>query len=512
MKYILRNLIRLPKSSILLLVMALLVMLLSSFGIFVNKLCKESEERSFGPLYGYYSVTNADGEAILGYKPLNDIKKHSNAVEDVSVVSRYRCIIKDLAFCGTGRYETTELRTDPVTGIRAVYTGEFVHGFRLVGTTSTSECEEFYNGTVFIVKGSGITKSDNENGYFKAVISDELADLNGLDIGDSFSVNIWSLIAGYDYSRGAVDGFAVKAAYGATAVADDKYICFTVGGICHTYVDNTASCASPCDDSKNFVYVPISAVEYMQSLYEKTENNADILRDIAANARFSSDCDPAAFSGIAEAAYVKLSPDVDPNDFASAVNTIGFYDEIELTPFTSDSLELPSSKIFKIVSLFLYVVLITGFIMLDLILMYGITSRKREFNCLVAIGKSRSRVALSYFGEVTIVILAALIVSTVGFGVLVYSFGGTISEYLNNADSTVTFLNNTSANVLTPKTVEAIRTGKMFDFANLRDTYIIPTFIITAAATAAMLVVIFAVVFVVIKRINALRAMGEGKL
>ena len=508
MKYILRNLIRLRKNSILLFLFAVLVMILSSFGVFVAQLCKETEARSFGPLYGYYYVTNDDNEVFLGYSQLKKIREHSNVISDIQAERRLKCILKGASYIGEGRYVTTELKINYSTMKREEVTGEFVHGFMLIGTTSTEICEEFYSGTTVITEGSGISEYDNENGFLKVVVSDSFANQNGLSIGDLINVNIWSLIVGYDYSKYSEDVLPLSGGI----KADTIFVPFTIGGIYHTYKNNTISCAAPSEDANNALYIPISSMDDLLGMYDDTENNRYCLNFIVQNLRLFNGYSPTAAMGMLDRAYIKISS----NRYASAleerINAIGFYDNVKLTLFTSDSTGLPSSRIFRIVSSALFVIMAAGFVMLVLILIFSIISRKREFNCLVALGKSRARVALSYFGEVAVIILIALIISSMLFGLIVFIFGGTISESLNNADSTFLYINKRSADVLTPNVINAIRNERMLDFANLRDTYILPTFALTSVATASVLAAILIVVMLTIKRINVLRAMGEGKL
>ena len=222
--------------------------------------------------------------------------------------------------------------------------------------------------------------------------------------------------------------------------------------------------------------------------------------------------DYAAVAGILDKAYVRLAPRTDSGALEEKINEIGYYTAVRLIPFTSDSVGLPSSRIFKIVSFALYIVAAAGFSILILIIIFGITSRKREFNCLIALGKSRTRVAMSYLGEITVMILSAFFVAAVCFGLLVYLSGGSISAYLDAADASVTYANENSASVLTDSMITAVRNETMLDFSRLNISYILPTFIVTAAATVLSLLVMAVIVTVMIKRINALCAMGEGKL
>ncbi len=513
MKYLLRNIIRMPKRSILLFSMVLLVMLLSSFGVFVNKLCKEAEARSFGPLYGYYRVADKDGNAFLGYSQMRDLDEQSPAITDVAAVVRLKCMSTDTDFYGTGNYITTKSYKSMVTFRYIDETGEFVRGFSLVGVNSTDICEDFYNGTTVITKGSGISDNDNENGVYKVVISDKVAELNGYSLGDGIEINVWSLIMGYEYAKYIVEGWPedrIESMIG-FPVPDDRFVSFTVGGIYHTYTNNSAGCTEPCDDTSNRLYVPISTVDYILSLYESTENNVLCKETAMINANMA-EYDYAAVAGILDKAYVRLAPHTDSGALEEKINEIGYYTTVRLIPFTSDSVGLPSSRIFRIVSFALYIVAAAGFSILILIIIFGITSRKREFNCLVALGKSRTRVAMSYLGEITVMILSAFFVAAVCFGLLVYLSGGSISAYLDAADASVTYANENSASVLTDSMIMAVRNETMLDFSRLNVSYILPTFIVTAAATALSLLAMAVIVTVMIKRINALRAMGEGKL
>ena len=507
MKYILRNLVRMPKSTILLFLMAFLIVFLSSFGLFVNTLCKETEARSFGPLYGYYSVTDNDGEPFLGYSQIADMKSHSDVITDVAAVRRLCCIVKDVAFYGTGRYITTEKFVKPEGLVEEE--GEFVRGFSLVGATSTDICEEFYNGSTVMVKGQGITNSDNENGLFKAVISGKVAEMNGLSLGDSFDVNIWSLIAGYEFSEKIAAG---TYSFYEGEYADIVWLPFTVGGIYHTYEDNTITCVSPEEDVQNRIYIPITTMDAVMSLYHRSKVNEGVYRGLELNMKGSSGFVPEEATGVLNNAYIALASGTDSAMLEKAMNEIGFYTDVKLTEFRSDSAELPSSRLFRIVSGALIAVMVSGFVMLMVILIYGLNARKREFNCLVSLGKSRTNVALSYFGETAIVIAVAFIVATAVFSLLVVRLGGSISAYLNAADSTVSYNNETAATFLTENTIVALREEKMLDAANLRDTYILPSALTTATVSLAVLALVLIVIVIAMKKINALRSIGEGKL
>ena len=513
MRYILRNLVRIPKRSILLFSMATLVMLLSSFGIFVNTLCKEAEKRSFGPLYGYYRVSDQNGNAFLGYPQMCDIMEQSTVITDVAAVSRFKCISTNTDFYGTGQYASTRTYKSTITYMYEEETGEFVHGFSLVGVTSTDICEDFYNGTNAVIKGSGITEKDNENGLFKVVISDKVAELNGYSLGDKIEINIWSLILGYDYSHYAVEGKPEDKTYPMLedTIADDKYISFTIGGIYRTYIENSLGCSAPFEDTANMLYVPISAVSYIETLYENTENNTECKKYMRLN-DVKSEYDYSAASGRLDKAYIKLAPGTDAAELEKKLDGIGFYTSVRLIPFTSESVSLPSSRILKIVSLALYIVAVAGFSILLLIIVFGITSRKREFNCLVALGKGRFRTAASYFAEVAIIVLVAFIAASVGLGVLVILFGGGIAAYLDSADCAIVFANENASSVMRENTAVAMREKTMLDFSYLFDSYILPNVTITAIAATIMMLGMLLIIYIIIMKINALRAMGEGKL
>lgn len=481
MRYALRNIVRLPSRSIILFILSCVLLFSSMFGIFVISVCKESLSRTFGPLNGTAIVTDKEGYPFISYNVARDICASSSSIKGLWAEKSYEAILKDIKYTGEGDFKKQY----------AVYgePEEKEEGFMLVACTDMSCCDEFFGGRAELVSGSLISDSDNENSYLKIVISDKLAELNGLSLGDDITLNMYSMFSDFDTS----------VYYSSQPAFADWFRTYTIGGIYKNISSSsyTASSAYLLDDNR--VYIPISTIT------DYTEN------ELSYNYYLISSPLSAKFDNpvlIPDSTYLFLNDIGDIGKAEDAINKIGFAKDIKLTEFVSDASSSPAARLSKIMYIMIALTVVAGFSILALIILFYMNSRKREFAVLSALGKKRVKTALSFFAEISVIIMVSVIICALAFALCSYLTAEPISVYLNASESSVKTQNSDSDMYISSTLHEDEAVRKITDFSYLLSAFILPAFSSAVIVTLLLEIILFIFIYAYIKRIDILAAAG----
>ena len=135
-------------------------------------------------------------------------------------------------------------------------------------------------------------------------------------------------------------------------------------------------------------------------------------------------------------------------------------------------------------------------------------SRRREFAVLAALGMKRMKIALSFFGEVFAVFVAALLVCASLYAVTVRSVAAPVSEYLESSEEAADSSEMRLSGLFTENEAKKQREENMADIGYLSESYILPSLGITLAASLAVLFIAVLPIYLSIKRLNPLTDSG----
>ena len=466
MRYAVRNLGRLKTRNFLTFATALVILFLSMFGILVGSLCTDSRERAYGPLDGTVYVTDEARAPFFSYSAALTIAERVDSITGVSAVKQYDA---------------------GLIGIDHVGVPRGFGGFRLCGVTSMDILEEVYSGELTMVEGTMITTRNNERHDNKIVISDILAEKNGLSIGDIVPLHMFTLFHDNDFVVRFFD------------LEDSRYTFpYIVGGIYHNVADNSDTVNEPSKINANKIYVP------MTSLLDITETEAVQIHYTAPFLSAAID-DPVV---IPDATYFHLSDLNAAAALQTEMNSLGFAKEIRLTKYMSDAASSPSARLSQIISVLLVGIVIAGFAIFLLVVFFNMNARHRELAVLTALGKKRSAVAASFFAEIAMLVVTALAIGSLLFTGLVSLCATPITRYLLTAEFSAKISNESADIFLIGNPAGEQVLALMADFGFLLKTYILPAVLITLAAVTVLMACVYAFVLLYVRRINALSAVG----
>ena len=532
MRYVFRNIIRFPKKTLVIFILVSAILLLSMSGIFVITLCREISDRTVGPLGGTAVVTDTDGDRILSYEAAMYLKNASSAVGEVEAIAEYevqpigsQCLDgadKVTIEYSPYRYSILNMRSDDESTFESVLSRDM----KLVAVTTTDICKEFYSGDAELVEGTLITRGDCDNENLKIVVSDEFAKLNGLSLGDSVKINALSMFIAppisktYDLKKGGVNVEFISLPF-----TYEDYIIelgeslstltFTVGGIYHNHVNNRNVASTAADVNENRVYVPISTVSKKLQMikadptFNKKKQGYAYIQDLLPSVKDKVQylC-PQDLNCVPTRLYLRLTDISLADELEDAINEIGFYKEVKLTLFTNEAGTSPAAKILIIVRYSLIGVMIAGFVILMLIIFFNMNSRRREFAVLAALGMKRLRIALSFFGEVFVVFIAALLVCASLYSVAVRSVAVQVSEYLESSEEAADSSEMRLSDLFSENAAKKQRAESMTDTGYLARNYVLPSLWITFVSALVVLFITLAPVYVSTRKINPLTDSG----
>ena len=265
--------------------------------------------------------------------------------------------------------------------------------FSVVGYSSESAMTSFVAGTCKITDGTMIDLSATE---MSCLISDELAEVNELSVGDSFTLT--------------------------NPNDEDEEIEFTIAGIYH----NSESSAntedmrgfSTASDPANQIYVSYPA---LRAVADTSTENADT----------ETDEDTGTVSTTAlrtQVAGTYVFADVkDYESFQQDAEEMGLSDDYTITSNDVENYEnslIPLENLSKFATYFFWVVLLIGGLILVVFNLFHIRERKYEIGVLTAIGMKKYKVAVQFVLELFMVTFLGVILGT--------AIGGMISVPTTN--------------------------------------------------------------------------------
>ncbi len=249
--------------------------------------------------------------------------------------------------------------------------GEMSSGdFTITGYNSHNAMNSFIDGTTIISEGTMFDVEDTTN---SASISQEVALLNDLEIGDSFKlVN----------PNNAEDIITVTVSSIFTCESTDSYA--------------------------NDIYMSYASIE---KIIKNSETNEVMVTDEWTGTEVSS-----AFSLLVNPTYSLANPEA-LSTFEDEVVALGLDDETYMVSSTDleafEETMVPLENLSNFTMIFFIVTLLIGAIILIVFNLFTIRERKYEIGVLAAIGMRKSRVVLKFLTEVIVITFIAVAIGCI---------------------------------------------------------------------------------------------------
>ena len=467
---------------------AFAILFLSMFGVLIVGLCEENRERFYGPLDGSVHVTDENFMPFFTYEAAEVISQNAEGITKISAVMTRPVHFSDMTYLRKDQYLRNTYAWERMYYPAGTRETEYHEGFLLCAVTSMDILEEVYSGNLVMTEGTMIREGNNEVCANKIVISASVAKLNGLRLGDRVSLDPFSV---FREEESAARAYLQSD----TEYAPYEYI---VGGIYENCSDNTLSAPLPSEIYENKVYIPISTL---------TDMAKDEYLLFYGESNFVGDSYEMP-SVIPDRLYFHVENIGDSSVLEEKINEIGFSETILLSPYMSDAASSPSARLSEIISLLLVGVMGLGFLILVLAVLFNMKARHRELAVLVALGEKRSRVSFSFFAEVVILTVASLVCGGLLLMIAVSVFAVPISNYLYAAEFSSKISYESAALFLLGNGAQTAVAEKMEDFSFLFVRYILPSIAISAGMALIILLLIWGIIFLYIRKINALSGVG----
>ncbi|KAB5606530.1 ABC transporter permease [Bifidobacterium jacchi] len=253
--------------------------------------------------------------------------------------------------------------------------------FSLIGFSSDEAVANAANGTFTMSSGEVFGYDSDSDG--DVIISKELADFNGLKVGDTFTVENVS--------------------------DEDTTYTLTIVGIYENTSDSTGQMGGPMrstsSDPANAIYTSVSTLAKLgldsDSTLETTDSNGDTTERAAAQLSYT---------------YVFSGKD-DYETFVKDVAKAGLSDDYTVSSTDVEQYEsslVPLDNLSQFALTLLLIVLGVGAVVIVVITLFNVRERKYEVGVLTAIGVKKVKVAAQFTFELLVVTMIGLAIGVAG--------------------------------------------------------------------------------------------------
>lgn len=261
--------------------------------------------------------------------------------------------------------------------------GDFNSTVSTYASTNTAYDSYFYGGYLELVEGRHFTTEDQN----VAIISKELAELNGLTVGDQITVRMSSFKAsmmGYD--------------------VDDTCVTVEIVGLFQSTAKSTTSLSNWSMDNSIFTTLDVvrtARPDMGDESYEKISFYV---------------ADPGEIDKIVK--EVQNLPDLDPSDFIVSVDSSDV-----------DAVMEPLTNMNRLISILIVLVLVVGAVILYLVLSTRIKERVHESGVLLSLGLSKWNITAQYLAEILLIAVFAFALSVFSSGFVAQTVGNQLLDY-----------------------------------------------------------------------------------
>ena len=271
------------------------------------------------------------------------------------------------------------------TGLGALMIGlgDFNSTVSTIAATNTAYDSYFAGGYIELVEGRHFTSEDES----PAIISSELAELNGLSVGDKITLRM----SEYKASMMGIDAGKTK-------------IEVTIVGLFRATAKSTTSLSNWSMDNSIFTTLEVVKTARPDMGDESFERIQFYVND------------PGEMDSIVRAA--KSLSGLDPTDFIVSVDSSDV-----------DAVMEPLTNMDRLVSILIALVLVVGAAILCLVLSIRIKERVHESGVQLALGLSKSTIVAQYITEVLIIAVLAFTLSMFTSGFVASAVGNQLLDY-----------------------------------------------------------------------------------
>ena len=261
--------------------------------------------------------------------------------------------------------------------------GDFNSTVSTIAATNTAYDSYFAGGYLELVEGQHFS-SESEN---PAIISAELAELNGLSVGDKITLRM----SEYKASMMGIDAGKTK-------------IEVTIVGLFRSTAKSTTSLSNWSMDNSIFTTLEVVKRVRPDMGDESFERIQFYVNDPGEIDRIVRD--------------VKNLPDLDPTDFIVSVDSSNV-----------DAVMEPLTNMDRLVSILIVLVLVVGAVILCLVLSIRVKERVHESGVQLALGLSKGNIVAQYLAEVLIIAVFAFSLSAFSSGFVAKTVGNQLLDY-----------------------------------------------------------------------------------
>lgn len=343
---------------------------------------------------------DVDTSTLAGVPVYSNIKTvvSSEYVSSYDVIMNYEITSDSLTpYTYTSTSENTNEEMNNRGGFGGFISGSYESSGDFSFETFTSITPtDFSSGTSELIDGRLATQEEIDEGALVAIINEEMAETNGLSVGDTFEA--YSTLEGYE---DVLLNYEIIGIYTSNEVIDDRM----------------ASMIGSSLLAQNKMYTPLNTL--LSIGYSDDEMNNTLMSSVV----------------------IKL---VDPEDLDAYLTEVESKIDLEYGSLSAndqlfEQLAGSIESLSSISSLMVIIVVIAGAAILSLITALTVNQRKNEIGVLLSIGESKARIIMQFITEVVAIAILAFTLSIFS-GVQV---GTLISEItLSNIDT------NTTENVM----------------------------------------------------------------
>lgn len=261
--------------------------------------------------------------------------------------------------------------------------GDFNSTVSTIAATNTAYDSYFAGGYIELVEGRHFTTADKNS----VIISSELAQLNGLNVGDKITLRMSEFKA----SMMGIDASKTK-------------VQVTIVGLFRSTAKSTTSLSNWSMDNSIFTTLEVVKTARPDMGDESFERIQFYVNDPGEIDRIVKD--------------VKKLPDLDPTDFIVGVDSSNV-----------DAVMEPLANMNRLISILILLVLAVGAAILCLVLSIRMKERVHESGVQLALGVSKENIVLQYLTEVSIIAILAFSLSAFTSGFVAKNVGNQLLDY-----------------------------------------------------------------------------------
>lgn len=407
-----KSILRQPAKSIILLLTIAILGTLIAGAVSIKQGIVASQKAMAGKIKIYASIApkNMNGSESLSIKELTQIPALSgDMIEKITALPQVKS------------YETTRFVTFSSDNLVSDSLGAGTSrdaSFKVIAAQN-GKLLDYASGDITLVKGRWLTPEDETSPLNPVVISDAVAQKNRLSVGSQITLSTTVLASrsfgestpDQDYLKATETTFTIIGTYGAA----DKYVTGpggqlqSVTGYINMYMYTTGHTLEPV-----LAATVEKAISKSAASAQTEGNNSSYfyLRN-----RYA----PSGFSAVSSF-NLWLYDRAGAERFADEVAAIGLPTQYEITVSTEayDQTMSPLSNLSWIVDLIVIASMAVTVIILGLIIMMILRTRKTEIGTLFSLGERKTRIAVQVLAEV-------LLVAAIGLSVSVWA-GGKLTE------------------------------------------------------------------------------------